>query len=410
METVSDIQKLLEQGKDPKEVFCYVEDENERNILCVCLHDKMWNFLKVPENKLICSDWYILAFPFNEGFGIVRRNDNEYNFVKQDGSLLSNKWYYYIIEFNDGFAKVKNEYDEWNLLDSNGKEVCQEWYDSIGKFVNGFAKVRKGNWYNFLKKDGTLLCRDWYNLVKDFNNGFVKVITDDGWGYIDITGNIINMEIETLPVGIRQARAWYNTGIEDFEKLSLNFFDKEKLECKDYKGITTYYDALYALGLDETPITMPCCGSFSMDRAASAMFKLMVIQKALNSGKDLHLIKDPEDSEIYYPYNPFVTENSTYYEDELNSDKMEIIGTIKCEGEKYNILGGHAFGSSLAGLDYFDPNDGIGYSRADYSLFGCANEEIAKHFGKYFGMLIIEAMYGRLDGFEVIEDKYGCLE
>lgn len=226
----------------------------------------------------------------------------------------------------------------------------------------------------------------------------------------ELSENITNMKIETLPISIRQARAWYNTGIEDFEKLALKFFDKEKLECKNYKGITTYYDALYVLGLDDTPITMPCCGSFSMDRAASAMFKLMVIQKALNYGKDLHLIKSTEDSEIYYPYNPFVTENSIYYEDELNSDKMEIIGTIKCEGEKYNILGGHAFGSSLAGLGYFDPNDGIGYSRADYSLFGCANEEIAKHFGKYFGMLIIEAMYGRLDGFEVIEDKYGCLK
>ena len=32
------------------------------------------------------------------------------------------------------------------------------------------------------------------------------------------------MEIETLPISIRQARACYNTGIEDFEKLALNFF------------------------------------------------------------------------------------------------------------------------------------------------------------------------------------------
>ena len=27
------------------------------------------------------------------------------------------------------------------------------------------------------------------------------------------------MEIETLPISIRQARVWYNTGIEDFEKI-----------------------------------------------------------------------------------------------------------------------------------------------------------------------------------------------
>lgn len=226
----------------------------------------------------------------------------------------------------------------------------------------------------------------------------------------ELSENIINMEIETLPISVRQARAWYNTGIEDFEKLALKFFDKEKLECKNYKGITTYYDALYALGLDDTPITMPCCGSFSMDRAASAMFKLMVIQKALNYGKDLHLIKSTEDSCISYPYNPLITINTHAYDAELKLGTMEIIGTIKCEGEKYNILGGHAFGSGLAGLGCFSPSEDVGFADANFAFLGCANEEIAKHFGKYFGMLITEAKFGDLDGFEVIEDKYGCLK
>ena len=224
----------------------------------------------------------------------------------------------------------------------------------------------------------------------------------------ELSENIINMEIETLPISVRQARAWYNTGIEDFEKLALKFFDKEKLECKNYKGITTYYDALYALGIDDTPITMPCGGSFSIDRAASAMFKLMVIQKALNSGKDLHLIKSTEDSEIYYPYNPFVTENSTFFEKQINSGKMEVIGKIKSEGTLYDVLGGYALnGGGNAGLGYFYSWNGMGDAFAAFGFIGCANKEIAKHLGKYFGMLITEAKYGDLDGFEVIEDKYG---
>ena len=190
------------------------------------------------------------------------------------------------------------------------------------------------------------------------------------------------------------------------KKLALNFFDKEKLECKNYKGITTYYDALYALGLDDTPITMPCCGSFSMDRAASAMFKLMVIQKALNSGKDLHLTKDPEDSYIYYPYNPFVTNSSTYYESDINSGKMEIIGRIKNEGEEYNVLGGSANTGGLTGLGYFGSCNGVGSANATFGFLGCANKEIAQHLGKYFGMLITEAKYGDMVDFEVIEEKY----
>ena len=43
----------------------------------------------------------------------------------------------------------------------------------------------------------------------------------------ELSENITNMKIETLPISVRQARAWYNTGIEDFEKLALKFFDKE---------------------------------------------------------------------------------------------------------------------------------------------------------------------------------------
>ena len=187
------------------------------------------------------------------------------------------------------------------------------------------------------------------------------------------------------------------------KKLALNFFDKEKLECKNYKGITTYYDALYALGLDDTPITMPCCGSFSMDRAASAMFKLMVIQKALNSGKDLHLTKDPEDSYIYYPYNPFVTKSSTYYKSEINSGRMEVIGKIKSEGEEYNVLGGYVLNCGVAGLGGFGSCAGVGHADANVEFLGCANKEIAQHFGKYFGMLITEAKYGDIVDFEIIE-------
>ena len=47
--------------------------------------------------------------------------------------------------------------------------------------------------------------------VKEF---VLSVFSED-----ELSENIINMEIETLPISIRQARVWYNTGIEDFEKI-----------------------------------------------------------------------------------------------------------------------------------------------------------------------------------------------
>lgn len=47
----------------------------------------------------------------------------------------------------------------------------------------------------------------------------------------------------------------------------------------------------------------------------------------------------------------------------------------------------------------------MGYVTAAIGL-GCASEEIAQHLSRYFGMLITEARFGDLDGFEIIERKY----
>lgn len=140
--------------------------------------------------------------------------------------------------------------------------------------------------------------------------------------------------------------------------------------------------------------------------ASAAMFQLNIIRKALNLDQDLHLTKDPKDSNIYYPYNPFVMKNSTYYKSEFNSHQIEIIGRIKSEGIEYNVLGGSAIVGNPAGLGDFNTVFGVGLANACLGFLGCAFEEIAQHFGKYFGMLITEAKYGDMIDFEIVENKY----
>ena len=110
---------------------------------------------------------------------------------------------------------------------------------------------------------------------------------------------------------------------------------------------------------------------------------------------------------MYYPYNAFITESSTFYGDDINSGRKEIIGKIKSEGTLYDVLGGNAIAGIKYGLGDFFPYFGIGDAYANIVFLCCANEEIAKHFGKYFCLLITEAKYGDLLDFEIIEDKYG---
>ena len=219
----------------------------------------------------------------------------------------------------------------------------------------------------------------------------------------------INNMKRNITVTLEKARKWYNSGNTSLKEIALQAFSKEELTGFDFKKIKTFEEALTALEYSEgnKEYIKNIINDISMySRASAAMFKLNIIRKALNLGQDLHLTKDPKNYYIYYPYNPFVTKSSTYYESEINSGKMEVIGKIKNEGEEYNVLSGYADYGGLAGLGYFNSGHGVGVANVNIGFLGCANKEIAQHLGKYFGMLITEAKYGDLPGFKIIESKY----
>ena len=213
------------------------------------------------------------------------------------------------------------------------------------------------------------------------------------------------MEERNITITLNKAKEWFNSENAILKEIALQAFDKNELTY-NFKNITTFKKACEVLGLNYDDMFYITKNIATISKASAAMFKLNIIRKALNLGQDLHLTKDPKDFYIYYPYNPFVTKSSIYNKSEINSDKMEVIGKIKSEGEEYNVLGGYADFGGLAGLGSFNSCNGVGYVYADFGFLGCANKEIAQHLGKYFGMLITEAKYGDLSDFEIIESKY----
>ena len=205
---------------------------------------------------------------------------------------------------------------------------------------------------------------------------------------------------------IDEARIMYNSGNKALKNIACKTYKEEELVF-DYKKITNFRKACDALYLNYDEIKEKADAIYNISKSSAAMFKLNIIRKALNLGQDLHLTKDPENSYIYYPYNQFVTKSST--KSEINSGKMKVIGKIKSKGEEYNVLGGCANAGSNAGsgLGGFYSDLGVGFALANVGFLGCANEEIAQHFGKYFGMLITEAKYGSIiNDFEIVESKY----
>lgn len=211
------------------------------------------------------------------------------------------------------------------------------------------------------------------------------------------------MEERNITITIDKAKEWYNSGNSALKEVALQAFDENKLII-NFKNITTFRKACDALNINYNTISIIINRMIKFSKASAAMFKLNIVRKSLNLGQGLYLTKK---SCNYYPHNPFIPKDSYYYHSELISNKLEVIGKIKSEGEEYNVLGGNARFEGTYGVGDFSFDNEVGYANATVGFLGCASEEIAQHFGKYFGMLITEAKYGDVADFEIVEDKYG---
>lgn len=192
-----------------------------------------------------------------------------------------------------------------------------------------------------------------------------------------------------ITVTLEKAKEWYNSGDATLKEIALQAFSRDEI-IYPFTEIKSLNTACIVLGLDYRAILAEVESIQKISKASAAMFKLNIIKKALNLGQDLHLTKSPKGSYFYYPYNPFVAKSSTWYESKFTSDKIEAIGKIKSRGEEYNVFGGNTA-------------SGCGNN---FGFLSCANEKIAEHFSKYFGMLITEAKYGDMVDFEIVEEKY----
>lgn len=206
-----------------------------------------------------------------------------------------------------------------------------------------------------------------------------------------------------ISITLEKAQEWYNSGNKSLKEIALQAFNEKELKF-NFRDIKTLEDACNTLNLDYKNVVIKADYIELYSKSSAAMFKLNIIKKALNLGKELSFTKNPKNSYIYYPFNPIIRRDSTCYSDEIKEGKIKIVGKFKVEGEIYLILGDSAMTSltCFSGLSAFDPKNGSGLTFPHIGFLGCASIEIAKHFSRYFGMLITEAKYGDLKGFEII--------
>ena len=211
-----------------------------------------------------------------------------------------------------------------------------------------------------------------------------------------------------IELTLDEAKELYKSNNEKLRGLALKVFPENALDPPCFNKIKSFEDAVTVFGMsidDENSIVNTLK---ERSKSMAAMYKLNIIRKALNLGQNLHLIKSTaEDSLVYCPKNPFIAEGSTYYKNDIEWCRMEIIGRFNNDGIEYFVLNGDPGISGHSGLAVYDGLICVAHARTEFAFLGCASAEIAEHFGKYFGMLITEAKYGDVDDFTITNDKYG---
>lgn len=210
-----------------------------------------------------------------------------------------------------------------------------------------------------------------------------------------------------IKVTLNEARELYKSNNETLRGLALKAFPEDALKTPNFMNIKTFEDACNALYMNLPLMDRTIREISKTSRAMVAMYKLNIVRKALNLGQGLYLIKGAKDSNVYCPYNPFISKSSTYFESKVKLGTMDVIGKIKNDGIEYIVLNGDPSIGWHSGFAIYDDSICVGHAKTDFGFLGCASAEIAEHFGKYFGMLITEAKYGDVDDFTITEDKYG---
>lgn len=210
-----------------------------------------------------------------------------------------------------------------------------------------------------------------------------------------------------ITITLEKAIEWYNSSNESLKNLALQAFTKEEL-IHNFRDITTFKKACDVLNYNYDDIVSKVNSIAKISRASAAMFKLNIIREAINTGYDMHISRNVDGQKCsYYPFFALVIKGSTCYRGAKEIDKYEKLGEFTSERIIYEIFYVGVYSEiDYKGLGKYNPDYRYSFIKIDTGLLGCATEDIARHFGKHFAMLIMEAMYADIVDFKIVEEKY----
>lgn len=168
----------------------------------------------------------------------------------------------------------------------------------------------------------------------------------------------------------------YKESSEERRKVLKELFGEELFKF-DYHDIKTYADACKKLDMKEHLLTGSKGGDIEAQRQAQALYKLLIIQKAMNNG-----VWCDKDGWSYYPYWVLYSKKEMERMSEEEKQRKGIKQLLSCA---------NAYNTENAGVRCTGANIRGAYTDANYGFPLCFNsEEAALYAAKQFESLFFD--------------------
>lgn len=181
---------------------------------------------------------------------------------------------------------------------------------------------------------------------------------------------------ETITFTKNELNKIYNESSEEKRKALKEFFGEEIFKF-DYHDIKTYADACEKLGMKEHLLTGSEGGDREAQRQAQALYKLLIIQKAMNNG-----VWRDKDGWSYYPYWVLYSKEEMERMSEEEKQRKGIKQLLSCA---------HAHHTEHSGVRCANAYCRGSDTHTDYGFPLCFNsEEAALYAAKQFESLFFD--------------------
>ncbi len=196
---------------------------------------------------------YSAATPFNEGYALVRKENEAYVLTKDAKEILiSGVKINAIHKFKGGLGRFRNaENSLFGFVNTSGKVVIDAKFKSAGNFNGGVAWAKDNNGkVGFIDENGAWIIEPKFEAGKKYDpiTGLARVKLDGKWMYVRKDGSFLNVE------GLEKWGDFENGLCDGKLKGKIGFFDKDgkwviKSEYDATRGFKNGYAAVKLNGL-----------------------------------------------------------------------------------------------------------------------------------------------------------------